>query len=350
MTRMTTSLRRREFLATTTVAGAAAFVPAWAERLTAQAGQAGTRTRIDTHHHAWPAPYLAAMVAAGINDQTARTWTVGRTFDDMDQAGVETAVLSVTQPALAFADVPTARRVARASNEWTAQLVRDHPRRLGFFALVPMPDVEGTLVEIAYALDVLKADGIGFMTNYGDVWLGNARCAPVIEELHRRKAVAYTHPTLAKCCGGLQPDVAPGIVEYGADTSRTIADIVFSGTAARYPDVRFIFSHGGGAVPFFRERFERAALGNPVLTSRLPNGALHELRRFYYDTAWVAHDGALAALAKLVPASQILFGSDYPYRTGADHVKGLAAYGFGRDDLRAIESGNARRLLPGLPR
>jgi predicted TIM-barrel fold metal-dependent hydrolase len=349
---MASGIGRRTFIGT--AAGAAALVSAWASRVSAQAGREGAggrrRTRIDTHHHAWPAPYVAAMAAAGLNDQIAKAWTVEQTFGDMEKAGVETAVLSVTQPALAFADGPTARRVARASNEWTAQLVKDHPGRFGFFALVPMPDVDGTLAEIAYALDVLKADGIGFMTNYGDAWLGNARFAPVTDELHRRKAVAYTHPTLATCCGGLLPDVAPTIVEFGADTSRTIADIVFSGTAARCPDVRFIFSHGGGAVPFFRERFERALLNNPTLTSRVPNGALHELRRFYYDTAWVAHDGALAALAKLVPASQILFGSDYPYRTGEDHVKGLAAYGFGRADLQAIESGNARRLLPGLRR
>ncbi len=240
-------------------------------------------------------------------------------------------------------------RVARESNEWVAKLIADTPGRFGSFATLPMPDVDGTLREIEHALDTLKADGVCLLTSYGDRWLGHASFAPVLDELNRRRAVVYTHPAdrrllHAICCPGV-PDT---VIEFGTDTSRTITDIVFSGTADRCRDAQFIFSHAGGTLPFLTERLVRLPVQNPAMQKRVPRGVLTELRRFFYDTAWSAHPMALASLTKLVPASQIVFGSDYPYRTGEDHVKGLLEYGFSAADLRAIERENALRLLPRL--
>jgi predicted TIM-barrel fold metal-dependent hydrolase len=169
-----------------------------------------------------------------------------------------------------------------------------------------------------------------------------------MNELNRRKAIVYTHPTTADCCRNLQPDVPPTVVEFGTDTARTITDIVFSGTAARCPDAQFIFSHAGGTLPFLTERLVRMPVQNPALKARVPNGVVTELKRFYYDTAWSAHPMALGSLTKLVAASQILFGSDYPYRAGEDHVQGLRDYGFSDADLRAIGRENALRLIPRL--
>ncbi len=216
------------------------------------------------------------------------------------------------------------------------------------FAVMPMPYVEGTLLEIGYALDSLKADGIALLTSYGDKWLGDPTFTPVMEELNRRRAVVYTHPTTATCCGNLIPDVPDSVIEWGTDTTRTIASLVFSGTAARFRDVQMIFSHGGGTLPFLTERFVRLALINKNLAARVPNGVEAELKRFYYDTAQAAHPYALASLTKLVPTSQIVFGTDFPYRTAIDHVKGLTDYGFGASDLQAIERDNAVRLMPQL--
>lgn len=141
-------------------------------------------------------------------------------------------------------------------------------------------------------------------------------------------------------------DIPPTVIEFGTDTSRTITDIVFSGTAARCPDVQFIFSHAGGTLPFLTERLQKLPLQDPRLAARVPRGVLFELQRFHYDTAWSAHPMALASLLRLVSVSQVLFGSDYPYRSGEDHVKGLIAYGFSDADLRAVGRGNALRLMP----
>jgi predicted TIM-barrel fold metal-dependent hydrolase len=168
-----------------------------------------------------------------------------------------------------------------------------------------------------------------------------------MDELNRRKAILYTHPTAANCCRNiLTPDIPATVIEFGTDTTRTITDIVFSGTAARCPDLKFIFSHAGGSLPFLVERLTKLPIQNPALAPRVPRGVLTELKRFFYDTAWSAHPGALASLTKLVDVSQILLGSDYPYRTGFDNVTGLIEYGFSASDLRAIERENALKLLP----
>jgi len=306
------------------------------------------RTRVDTHHHVFPPPYIAALIEGKQDAQIAKAWSVARTLDDMERAGVETSIVSLTQPAVAFAPPDVARRVARESNEWVAELVADNRGRFGSFATLPMPDVDGSLREIGYALDTLKADGVCLLTSYRDRWLGHASFAPVFDELNRRKAVVYTHPATADCCNNLLPGIPATVIEFGTDTSRTITDIVFSGTADRCRDAQFIFSHAGGTLPFLTERLVRLPVQNPAMQTRVPRGVLTELKRFFYDTAWSAHPMTLASLTKLVPVTQILFGSDYPYRTGEDHVKGLMEYGFSAADLRAIEHDNAIRLIPRL--
>jgi len=303
--------------------------------------------RIDVHHHHTPPPYLAAITARNITGPV-RDWTPEKSLADMDQAGVATALTSITTPALRFLDDADARKLARECNDYSAKLVADGKGRFGMFAVMPMPHVDATLHEIAYALDTLKADGIGMLTSYGDKWLGDPAFAPVMEELNRRQAVVYTHPTTANCCGNLIPDVPDAIIEWGTDTTRTIASLVFSGTAARLRGVKFIFSHGGGTLPFLTERFVRLPLINKDLAPRVPNGVEHELKRFYYDTAQASHSYAPASLTRLIPISQIVFGTDYPYRTAADHVKGLADHGFTAGDLLAIDRDNALRLLPRL--
>jgi predicted TIM-barrel fold metal-dependent hydrolase len=342
------AVTRRECLRLAAAVPVGAFAVSAGASIGARAAQGAARTRIDTHHHVFPPPYVAALIDGKQDAQIARAWSIARTLEDMERAGVATSIVSLTQPAVTFAPPDVSRRVARESNEWVARLAADYPGRFGSFATVPMPDVDGTLREIAHALDTLNADGVCLLTSYGDRWLGHASFAPVLDELNRRKAVVYTHPATADCCRNLLPEIPATVIEFGTDTSRTITDIIFSGTANRCRDAQFIFSHAGGTIPFLSERLVRLPVQNPAMQKRVPRGVLSELTRFYYDTAWSAHPMALASLTRLVPATQILFGSDYPYRTGEDHVKGLIEYGFAAQDLRAIERENALRMLPRL--
>lgn len=299
--------------------------------------------RIDVHYHVAPPAWAEALERRRILHPAWRDWSVAKAVEDMDRDGVARSIVSVTTPGVWFGDAAETRALARACNDFAARMRDDHPGRFGIFAAVPMPDIDGTLAEIAYALDELKADGIGFLTSYGDKWLGDPAFAPVMAELNRRRAVVYTHPTAAECCRNLIPGLPPFVVEYGADTTRAIAQIVFGGEAQRNPDLRLIFSHGGGAMPFLYSRF--------VMQSRSPGApadALDWLPRFYYDTAAAALGPPLAALRRVVPVSQILFGSDYPYATAAEIAEGLRGAGvFDAAELAAIERTNPETLLAG---
>jgi predicted TIM-barrel fold metal-dependent hydrolase len=144
------------------------------------------------------------------------------------------------------------------------------------------------------------------------------------------------------------PGLGDAAIEYGTDTTRAIARMMFSGSAARYPRMRMIFSHAGGTMPFLAERLIRTPSLEPALAPSVPNGVLHELRRFYYDTAQTSHRYAMASAREVIPVSQLLFGTDFPYRSAEEHVRGLAGCGFGEPELDAIACGNARRLLPAL--
>ncbi len=323
------------------LAGLGATLPA--ATLPARAAATGL---IDVHHHLSPPDYVARIGRRTKLLPQVTEWTPDASIADMDGAGVATAVLSITTPGLWFGDVAEAREVARACNEYAAGLVRRYPGRFGSFATLPMPDVEGSLTELAYALDVLQADGVMMFTSYG-YWLGDPRAAPVLEELNRRRAVLYTHPTSNQCCVNLLPGIPDTVVEYGTDTTRAIASLLFSGAARRYPDIRFIFSHAGGTAPFLVERF-RFLAASPANAGKFPDGVQAELQRFYYDTAQAYAPPPMAALRALVPAERIVFGTDYPYRTAAEHVAGLQRIGFSATEWQAIGRGNAAGLLPRL--
>jgi predicted TIM-barrel fold metal-dependent hydrolase len=344
----TSIAQRRRFLTGLAALGAGALIPGGASNAQVAAVAGAKPHRIDIHHHLLPPKYVAELpkLAKGENPPP---WSPAKSIEDMDRNAIATSLTSLMQPQVWFGDVPLGRRLARESNDYAATLVRDYPGRYGIFATLPLPDVEGSLKEIEYALDVLKADGFGLMTSYAGKYLGDPAFWPVWEELNRRKAVVYNHPLAVECCRNPIPQyIVPSAIEYATDTSRTIASLLFSGAAARFPDISWIHSHGGGTMPFLWQRYTRQEAANKDRQKLLPNGLLHEVRKFYYDTAQANHAGALAALLKLVSSSQVMFGTDFPYRPGSEVVEGLTAYGFSAAELQAIDRGNAVRLMPRL--
>jgi predicted TIM-barrel fold metal-dependent hydrolase len=301
---------------------------------------------IDIHRHLSPPGYGAAVKAkyAQLPEPLAG-WTPQRSIAEMDAAGIEYAMLSMpATPGIFVGDVGGAQRLARMANEYMAELRRAYPGRYGIFAALPLPDVAGTLQEIAFAFDVLEVEGIGLYTSYENRWLGDPSFAPVWEELNRRKALVFTHPNTPACCANTLPAINPAMIEYGTDTTRTIASLVLGGTTRRNPDVKIIFSHGGGTMPFLIQRFIDEA-EDPRWAANLPDGVEAELRCFFYDTALISNRPALGALLNVVPVSQVLFGSDFPFRTAAVHQRGLAACDLLPAQLPAIARSNALRFL-----
>jgi len=306
--------------------------------------------RIDVHHHHAPPGFVAEIVARNTGQHALVEWSPARSIAAMDEAGVAVALTSVAPPGVWYGDDAAARRLARECNEFAARLAADHPGRFGIFAALPLPDIDGSLREIEYAFDVLKADGIGLLTSIGNKWLGDQAFAPVMDELNRRKAVLYTHPTVCPACRNLIAEVPDHLLEFATDTTRTILSLLLTGTAARCPDIRFIFSHAGGTMPYLVERITWWAQVRPDLVAQMPNGPMHELERFFYDTAFAANRYALSSLLQLVSVPQVLYGTDFPFRTCKENIDGLIAYGFGASDLQAIGRDNALKLLPHLAR
>jgi 6-methylsalicylate decarboxylase len=333
---------RREFLAGAAASGAGLFL---AQSSFAAQPKAPALTRIDVHSHFAPPDYISELRAKGVVNPQMFEWTPSRHIDEMDRAGVATALTSISPPGVWFVDNPTARRISRICNDYAARFASDHKSRIGIFAALPVPDLDGSLKEIEYAFDTLKADGINMYTNYGDKWLGDPFFAPLFEELNRRKAVVYTHPISANCCRNVLPDIADSAIEWGTDTTRAITRLLFSGSAARYPDIRFIFSHAGGTMPYLVERFNLIAKSTKF-APQFPQGFVAAANSLYYDTAQTANPAAMSALRKVVNLSQIVFGSDYPYRTCTEHVKGLRECGqFTPKELLAIDRNNALALV-----
>ncbi len=299
---------------------------------------------IDVHHHFYAPEYRDVMESYAQMPQV-RDWTLQRTLEEMDQNNVDSAMLSLSPPGIHRGTAEQSRALARIVNEHAAALRADQPTRFGHFATVPMPDVDGTLTEIAYALDTLGADGIQLMTSYGDRWPGHPDFDGVFDELSRRKAVVFIHPLTPDCCAGLIDWVPPVLAEFPHDTSRCVFSLLFSGTLARCPDIRFIFCHNGGSVPMIAGRAEVMGY-TKVMAAKIPNGMDYELQRLYYDVALSANRPSLAALFAFAPTSQILLGTDYPFGATADTVRGLEEFGLNQEDLANIYRRNAERLLP----
>lgn len=337
---------RRSFLGTAAAFGAIVAGPVLGLAETPPPGP----QRIDVHHHFFPPAWM--QHAEQLKPQpspTVREWTPARVLEHMDKTGVATAIASLSPWGIAFAQPAELARLARICNDYGAQMRQDHPGRFGLFAAMPLPDVDASLKEIAYALDTLKADGVGLMTSYGDKWPGDLLFRPVFEELDRRKAVVYFHPTTASCCSHTVPGLSPAAVEWPVDTARAIVSLLFSGSLLRYPNIRYIFSHAGGALPALSGRIANFAERDKHRARYAPNGVQAELNKLYYDTANATAAPSMAALMAMAPVSQIVFGSDYPYFSLEENVAGLAKIHLSPAEQHAIDRGNMVRLLPRYP-
>ena len=328
---------RRRFLAGTIAAAASAAAPSLAS-----AAPAAPRI-IDVHHHFEP---------SGKNYDGV-PWTIVNAVEQLDENGVSTAIAFAG--AIFTTDVEAGRAKARETNEWSTKLCLDHPGRFGLFASLPMNDVEGALAEIAYAFDVLKADGIGLVTNYQSAWLGDPKFEPIFAELNRRKAVVFVHPAEAPCCTPAtlsyeKPPVSVPWIEFPTNTARTILSLWAAGTTRRMPDIKFIFCHGGGVMPILLGRIagfaDYPAVGKARLDAMFPEGVYAEFSKLYFDCAQAYAPEAFELIRKIVPSSHLLFGSDYSYFPIRHSVEQFGQLKLPQSARRMIQGDNAAALLP----
>ena len=309
--------------------------------------------RIDVHNHIIPAQYLAGLQRAGIDTSGGipyPEWSPQIALDVMDRNGIRAAITSVSSPGVYLGDKGLACDLAREVNEVSAKLIADRPDRFGAFGHLPLPDVDGALRELEYLSDTLHLDGVVAMASIADQFLGDRAFDPVYAELDRRRTVVFLHPTIHPSTKLVNIDLPEFMLEFMFDTTRAVANLVFSGTLERYPNIRFVIAHAGAAVPYLAQRMSLGKLIDPRLAERIPRDPVVYLKRLYYDTALSASTYALAAMQALLEPSQILFGSDWPFapeavtRKSISDLQGLSNV----DDATrtAIESSNATALFP----
>ena len=311
---------------------------------------------VDLHHHVIPDFYWEASneggdAAGGI---TPPRWSLDGAIAYLDEAGIDLAVPSISTPGVHFGDDAAARKLASQVNEYLAGLKHDRPDRFGAFGVLPLPDVDGSLDQIAYALDVLELDGVSVFTNAGGTYLGDSRFDPIFTELQRRAAVVFVHPTASPDPIAHTLGLPDSLLDYPADTSRAIAKLHYSNTFARTPDVKYQFVHAGGTIPFLASRFAIVDEMNVIPRAQERGAFADVLPRLYWDTASAFSDPVLHMLRSITGLTNVVFGTDYPYPRDAISIGGLRHLQNTAEledrERRGVLGGSAARLIPRLAR
>ena len=313
------------------------------------------RDRIDVHFHYLSPEYRVQMIDAvgGSPDGfAAPKWSAEAALAMMDRMGIATGMLSVSSPGVHFGNDAKARLLARSVNEFAARTIGDHRGRFGGFASLPLPDVDGALEEIPYALDTLKLDGVVVLTNFNGVYLGDKRLDPVFDELNRRGSVVFIHPTSPICWQQSALGYPRPMIEFTFDSTRAVVNLIFSGTTGRCPKLRIIVPHAGGTLPFLARRIGMFGRSFVAGSGSTPISSEEQLRRLYYDLAGSPGSNALAPLLEMTERSHILYGSDYVHTpevvVSAHLTELLSSKLLSLDDFRAIGRDNALTLFPQL--
>jgi predicted TIM-barrel fold metal-dependent hydrolase len=316
-------------------------------------------TTIDVHSHVLPDIYLDALKEAGvtsIDGFPTPDWSLEDHLKMMDKHDIQACVLSLSSPGLEFAGPDLAVNLARTINIQFSEMIREHPARFGAFALLPLPNVKASLDEIAYALDVLKLDGVGLFTNYEGTYLGDPRFAPVLDELHRRRAVAFVHPTKPLGSDSLTLGYPAPMLEYPFDTTRMMLSLLDTDTIERCSHIRFILCHGGGALPLLLPRIGPLMLakkgGNKLSLLINMMRVERQVQSCFFDLTAATSPAYLASLKEMHDSSKLLMGFDYPFMPPGmiDKAKdGVSEFeDFTEKDKAAIDQSNAQSLFPRL--
>jgi 6-methylsalicylate decarboxylase len=311
---------------------------------------------VDLHQHVIPDFYWEASnedgnAAGGINPPR---WSLDRAIAYLDEARIDVAVPSISTPGVHFGDDAAARTLARQVNEYLANIKRDRPDRFGGFAVLPLPDVEGSLEQIEYALDVLELDGVSVFTNADGSYLGDSRFDPIFAELQRRGAIVFVHPTASPDPIAHTLGLPDTLLDYPVDTSRAIAKLHYSNTFARTPDIKYVFVHAGGTIPYLASRFGIVDEMDVIPGAQERGAFADTLPRLYWDTASAFSDPVLHMLRSVTGLGNVVFGTDYPYPRdeisigGLRHVQNTTELDDG--ERRSVLGGSAARLIPRLAR
>jgi 6-methylsalicylate decarboxylase len=310
---------------------------------------------VDIHHHLLPDFYRRATEHGGqsVGGVLPAVWTQANALSFMDDAGIDVAVASISAPGVHLGNDRAATALARRCNDYLAEMVRSRPDRFGGFAILPLPDIDAALAELARALDELRLDGVVLLTNAAGQYLGEPLYGPLFDELQRRAAVVFIHPTTSPDTAAHTLGLPDSLLDFPADTARTVAQMHYCGTFARTPDVKYVLSHAGGTIPYLAKRFAIIdEMGMLPDQDGFRGTAADTFARLYFDTALSWSDTTLHTLDAVVGLDHVLYGSDYPYLRRDIAVRGRAELAVS-PELRAgwaaaVMGSTAATLIPRL--
>ena len=309
---------------------------------------------IDTHHHFLPDFFYRETndVHAPVGGLAPMAWTQETSLSFMDDAGIDIAVLSVSTPGVHTGDGQKAKSLARRCNEYLAEMIQQRPDRFAGFACLPLPDVDNSLNELTYALDELNLDGVVAFTNANGVYLGDPDLEELFQELERRKCTVYVHPNASPDPSAHALGLPDNLIDFTTDTNRVVSQMHYTNRFARTPNVRYIFSHAGGSIPYMAARFAIIDEMGFVPGGDERGSAADMFRRMFRDTALSVSDPVLQMLHDVAGAEQISFGTDFPYIQRGIGVKYKDRINnserLSDSDKRGVFGNNAIKLFPRL--
>jgi 6-methylsalicylate decarboxylase len=303
--------------------------------------------RIDAHVHLLPDAYREEIERGSLSPFPLPRWSREITEEFMDRYEIDAAIMSLSPPGVWFGDASKAAELARLANEETAALVRADPARFAGLAMLPLPDLDGAMAELAHALDVLELDGVGLFSNVDGIYHGDPRWDPLWEELDRRGAYVFLHPASPAPAPAL-PQHPIWLYEFVFDTTRAVTNLIYSGTLERCRDVRLQVAHLGGTAPFLAHRIASLAAREPEKAAEAPSGAVQTLRRLWYDSGLSNHRSAVEATRGVVPAERVIFGTDWPYAALPERGDPAPELDYLGAERASFDAGNAGALVPRL--
>lgn len=347
---------RRNLLGFGAVGLLTSAAPAWSASVISGGPRSGLPI-IDVHSHTALAPWVSAMQQAGMMDANRRmptgfvypTWSAEASIAVMDKHNIAASVLSLPT-AVSFAG-EGASTLARTINEGHAEIKARFPGRFGAYAVLPYGDLDETMAEMAYALDVLQLDGVTTNTNIDGSYLGDAKFDPWFAEMDARGVALFVHPERPKQWADIGLHVS--ILEFMAESTRMITNMVMSGAKKRFANIKMISPHGGGTIPYLAQRISwlETQFGPGPDRRELTSAEVMEgLSSFYFDLTAATSAAQLDAMLHLVPHTQLMMGFDLPIMSEAwvEQAQGqLFGYSaLSSEQLQDICYRNAARVFP----
>jgi aminocarboxymuconate-semialdehyde decarboxylase len=329
--------------------------------------QEGNSLKIDFHNHFYPKEFLEEMrMLKSVLNFTVDTY--GRVvvehkgmrfltitepmykpevrIKDMDEAGVDIQVLSLSAPNVYFASPEDSVRLAKLANDIMAQVVEKYPGRFMAFASLPLLDVGASLDEAERAVKDLGMKGFIIGSNIGGKTLDDSSFMPFYEKASNLNVPIFIHPMPPLCSEAMGDYRLVPLIGFEFDISLAIARLVFSGVLEKYPNLKVIVSHLGGGIPFLYERIEFGFRAYPECKEKILKPPGLYLKKLYYDTVSF-HEPALLCTYLTVGSGQMVLGSDYPHVIGdlKKSVISIEKLNISFEEKEKIFSENARKIL-----